>query len=72
MPRRGRLLIVATLPAEGVEVELELGAQPGEAALLDASPGLPETGKPLAAARGASAVPIGLGDSTWVIRKLML
>lgn len=72
VPRRGRLLIVATLPAEGVEVELELGAQPGEAALLDASPGLPEAGKPLAAARGASAVPMGLGDSTWVIRKLML
>ena len=72
LPRRGRLLIVATLPPEGIDVELELGAAPVEATLLDASPGLPASGAALAAARGATAVPIGLGDSTWALRRVVL
>lgn len=72
MPRRGRLLVVATLPPAGVDVELELGAAAVEATLLDASPGLPASGAPLAAARGTTAVPVGLGDSTWALRRVVL
>lgn len=72
VPRRGRLLVVATLPPEGVELELEVGAAPVEATLLDVTAGLPEAGGGLAAARGHAAVPIGLGDSTWVLRPVVL
>ena len=71
-PQQGRLLIIATLPPEGVEIELTVAAASAEIALVDASPGLPATGAALAAARGETAVPIGLGDSTWTVRRLTL
>jgi len=57
----------------GVEVELELsGPDPVEAYVWDASPGLPEQGASLLAARPAWAVPFSTGDRTVVFGKVRL
>jgi len=69
----GRGIAIATLPAAGVELELELGGSaPVTAWIADASSGLPEAGLPLQRARGETAVPVGAGDQTVVVREIEL
>ncbi|MCZ7652194.1 MAG: M28 family peptidase [Thermoanaerobaculia bacterium] len=69
----GRGIAIATLPAAGVEIELELGgAAPVSAWVADASYGLPAEGLPLQRARGETAVPVGAGDQTVVVREIEL
>lgn len=65
------LLQCATLPAAGIEIELQLATrQPLAVNVQDVSPGLPEAAAPLRAARGPAAVPVGSGDSTVVTRQV--
>jgi len=65
--------ICTTMGPSGVEVELELsGPDPVEAYVWDASPGLPEQGASLLAARPAWAVPFSTGDRTVVFGKVRL
>ncbi len=61
-----------TVPAGGLEVELELGAAPVDLVLADRSVGLPAAAQAVAAARPPDAVPIHEGDTTVVLRKLKL
>lgn len=69
----GRGISIATLPAAGVEIELELGgSEPVKGWVADASSGLPEEGLPLQRARGETAVPVGAGDQTVVVREIGL
>lgn len=60
-----------SMPPQGVEVELVVRSQePLELLVLDESPGLPPSGRPLLDARRASAAPIGGGDQTILFRRL--
>lgn len=60
-----------SMPPQGVEVELVVRSQePLELLVLDESPGLPPSGRPLLDARPASAAPIGGGDQTILFRRL--
>ena len=61
-----------TVPEEGLEVELELGAGPVELVLADRSIGLPPAGQAAAAARPPEAVPVHEGDTTVVLRRMRL
>jgi hypothetical protein len=60
------------VPPEGVEVELDLPADPVDAVLLDMSEGLPPAGAPLLEARPDYTVPRQEGDTTIVSRRLPL
>ena len=71
--RAWRGYVCTTTGLEGVELELELsGPDPLEAYVWDASPGLPELGAALLAARPAWAVPFQTGDRTIVVSKVRL
>jgi hypothetical protein len=66
-----RLLQFATLPPQGLEVELVLGSSAAfELLLADSSPGLPDSGRGLASERGSLAVPIQDGDQSLVLRRV--
>lgn len=68
-----RFVTFTGLPAEGIEVELVLGAAgPVEAWIFDRSYGLPQEVVGVAQARPATAVPIGGGDATVLTRPLLL
>jgi len=75
---RGRLgsaspvLLFATLPTEGIGIELVLAPQPLEVMVADRSPGLPPVGQALLAARPPTAVTSQDGDVTVVWRRLRL
>ncbi len=74
-PRRGRYRRFAfvAVPAAGVDVTLVFtGEQPVEVLVVDQSSGLPTAGKAILAARPDSAVPIGAGDVTLVLRRARL
>lgn len=67
------LLQFATLPPEGIELDLVLGApQSIEVIVADQSSGLPPLGQPLSAARPPTAVTSQDGDVTVVWRRLKL
>jgi hypothetical protein len=71
--RRGdRFLTFATVPAEGVEVEILLAAPAVEALLQDVTPGLPADLARLRAACGTRIVQIDFGDATIVERHVHL
>jgi len=66
-----RVVNIAPLPPEGVEIEAVLGAAaPQTWTVLDSSPGLPTRGAALVAARPPDAVPIQDGDQTLVSRRV--
>ena len=72
---RGRYRRVAfvAVPAAGVDVRLVFtGELPVEVLVVDQSSGLPPVGKAILAARPDSAVPIGAGDVTLVLRRARL
>ncbi len=60
------LIIVHTVPTEGivVDVEIDSAAAGSEFVVDDETPGLPATGAPLLKARGVDSVPIHRGDRT--------
>ncbi|MGH9442652.1 MAG: M28 family peptidase [Thermoanaerobaculia bacterium] len=61
-----------TLPAEGIEVEGELAGDSPAFVLMDRTPGLPPSGRPLLAARPATAVPSQTGDASIITRRISL
>jgi hypothetical protein len=62
-----------TLPAAGCELDMVLGdTGPLELYAVDITPGLPPTGAALLAARPPTAVPVQLGDTTLVSRKVKI
>jgi hypothetical protein len=62
-----------TMTPEGVPVEIDLqGDGPIEITLWDQSPGIPDEGKPLLAARPKEACPVQDGDRTVVVRRTVL
>ena len=71
--RAFRGYVCATMRGEGEQIELELtGEGPLDLYLWDASPGLPEQGAGIFAARPPWAVPFQTGDRTLVVAKLRL
>lgn len=71
-PSPWRAYTCATLPREGVEVEIVFSSSsPVEAFLLDSSPGLPSGGGVLQRARPAEAAPSGEGDVSIVSRRVL-
>jgi hypothetical protein len=68
-----RRLSVASVPAEGVVVELTLeGTEPLDVLLMDTSPGVPPEGEALQRVRTEHAIPTGEGDVTRVLQRLKL
>ncbi len=68
-----RRIAFVAVPEEGVELDLELGGvAPVEVIVADQSPGLPRSGDALVAARPPTAVPIGAGDVTILLRRVRL
>lgn len=68
-----RVYSCVTLPPEGVEIEAVLeGEEPVEVVLTDQSPGLPQDGAKVAAARPPTAVPSYEGDLSFVTRRVRL
>ena len=61
-----------TVPPEGIPVEIVAEPGPLAVVLSDRSPGLPASAAPLAARRGAFAVPSQSGDGTIVMKKITL
>ncbi len=70
--RTSPLLLLATLPREGVEVDLILSRQSLEVVVADRSPGLPAMGQALLAARPTTAVTSQDGDATVVWKRVRL
>ena len=68
-----RSYVCTTTGASGVEIEVEVnGTGPVDVHLWDASPGLPQPGNALFAARPAWAVPFDEGDRTVIVAKTRL
>lgn len=68
---RGRLMLFG-LPAEGVELTLDLRGGPIEATVVDCVAGLPDSAASLAAARDTDAVPVQWGDTACVATRASL
>ena len=74
-PGRGlyRRFAFVAVPAAGVDVRLVFpGERPAEVLVVDQSSGLPPAARAILAARPESAVPIGAGDVTLVLRRARL
>ena len=68
-----RVVVLATFPDEGIEMDLEIrGDQPVELTIVDSTFGLPPAGEVLLHARPADVVPIDRGDRTIVFTKVRL